>query len=463
MTDLLDSRIESRLEAARAQAGHRYMVISADDHAGPRPSQHFRQYCPPKYLAQFDEFCAEQDALARQRDQIVAEARARIKNGTATVRDLSIDQLGNCRDCAGHYDVNVRLRDMDADGVAAQIIFAGGQNDTEMPWVGFGWNAGPKEQQELKEASYRMWNQWISDFVSAAPDRLLGVMQVPIWNIEAAVREVEWCAEHGLRVVNLHAPRDDYPDYTDPIYDPFWEACSAIGATLATHAGASAPYTRDTPQTKLLYLSEFHWFGNRGLAQLIWGGIFERWPNLKFVLTEQRVDFAPALIRHLNSLYHNRSMQLRPVAETPHGGIIAPDWPADPTENASQVQGLREPGEYWRDHCYLSGSFLAPFEVALRHEVGLGNLLWGTDYPHCEGTWPHTRVAMRHTFASVPEEETRLILGENAVDVYHFDRDKLRAIADRIGPLPEDLRKPVDPEEIPLGQSWAFRQEGNFS
>ena len=61
----------------------------------------------------------------------------------------------------------------------AQAIFAGGQNDTELPWVGFGWNAGPPEQRELKEVSYRMWNHWISDYTSVAPDRFRGVMQIP--------------------------------------------------------------------------------------------------------------------------------------------------------------------------------------------------------------------------------------------------------------------------------------------
>ena len=459
MTDLH----ASSMERARALTGQPYMIISADDHAGPRPSKHFREYCPAKHLAQFDEFCTAQDQLAKERDEMVAASRRRIADGTATVRDLSLDQLGNCRDCAGHHDPHVRLRHMDADGVAAQVIFAGGQNDTELPWVGFGWNAGPPEQRELKEASYRMWNHWISDFTSVAPDRLRGVMQVPIWDVDAAVREVEWGAAAGLRVVNLHAPREDYPDYTDPVYHRFWDACEAVGATLATHAGASAPYARETPQTKLLYLSEFHWFGNRGLAQLIWGGVFERWPGLKFVLTEQRVDFAPSLIRHLDSLYVNRSIQYKPSTEAPDGGIIAPDWPADPVNDPNPVDGLRRPSEYWRDHCYLSGSFLAPFEVALRHEVGIGNLMWGTDYPHCEGTWPHTRVAQRHTFASVPEEEARMILGENAIDVYHLDRATLREVADRIGPRPDELSVPVQQEEIPLGRSWAFRREGNFS
>lgn len=451
------------VERVKSLAGRPYMIVSADDHAGPRPSRFLREYCPAKYLEQFDEFCAEQDALAAERDAEVAAARERIAAGTASVRDLSIDQLGNNRDCAGHYDASVRLADMDADGVAAQVIFAGGQNDTELPWVGFGWNAGPTEADGLRKASYHMWNQWLADYVTAAPERLRGVMQLPIWDIDAAIDELEWCAERGLHVINLHAPREDYPPYVDPVYQRFWDACEAANATLVTHAGASVPYEIDSKAMNLVFLAEFHWFGNRGLTQLILGGVFERNPGLKFVLTEQRADFAPMMMRHLDSLWKNRTIQTKGADEEPAGGIIAPDWPVDPRIDPDPVGGIRLPSEYWRDNCFLSGSFLAPFEVALRHEIGLGNLLWGSDYPHCEGTWPHTSAALRHTFGDVAEDEARLILGENAIDVYHLDQPALREVADRIGPTPDDLRVPVEPDEIPAGRSWAFREEENFT
>lgn len=450
--------------AAALTTGERYLIVSTDDHAGPRPSQYLREYCPSKYLDQFDEYCKEQDALAAQRDALIEESRRRIEAGTATVRDLSLDMLGKNRECQGHHDVNVRLRDMDADGVAAQVIFAGGQNDTELPWVGFGWNAGPSDNDELRRASYRMWNAWLADYIAAAPERLIGVMQIPIWNVEKAVEELYWGAERGLKVVNLHAPRQDYPFYTDLVYEPFWSACEEVGAALATHAGASAPYERNTRKVNLLYLSEMHWYGNRGLPQLIFGGVFDRHPTLKYVLTEQRVDFAPSMIAHLDSLYENRTVQVKGAYDDPAGGIIAPDWPTEPDpSDPDPIYELRRPSEYWRENCFLSGSFLAPFEVKLRHEVGVGNLMWGSDYPHSEGTWPHTDIALRNTFGDVPEHETRMILGENAIGVYGLDRAKLREVADRIGPTPEDLRRPVDPAEIPAGRSWAFRQTGNFS
>jgi hypothetical protein len=105
---------------------------------------------------------------------------------------------------------------------------------------------------------------------------------------------------------------------------------------------------------------------------------------------------------------------------------------------------------------------MAPFEVALRHQVGVANLTWGSDYPHMEGTWPYTRLSLRHTFAGVPEHETRMILGDNAVRAYHLDVDVLRPVADRIGPTPEELNTPLAPGEFPVDRGYAFREHSTF-
>jgi predicted TIM-barrel fold metal-dependent hydrolase len=120
----------------------------------------------------------------------------------------------------------------------------------------------------------------------------------------------------------------------------------------------------------------------------------------------------------------------------------------------------RKPSEYWATNCYIGGSFLAPFEVARRHEIGLHNLMWGADYPHQEGTWPNTLLAIRHAFRDAPEHDARLILGENALHVFDLDRDELRAIADRIGPTPAQIAEPVT--EFPEHRGLAFREYGDF-
>jgi hypothetical protein len=90
------------------------------------------------------------------------------------------------------------------------------------------------------------------------------------------------------------------------------------------------------------------------------------------------------------------------------------------------------------------------------------NLLWGSDYPHTEGTWPNTRLAMRHAFSGLPESDTRLILGENAVVAYRLDANELRTVADRIGPTPQDLSEPLAPQQASAIRSLAFRSAGHW-
>jgi predicted TIM-barrel fold metal-dependent hydrolase len=354
---------------------------------------------------------------------------------------------------------------MDESGVAAEVVFAGGQNFEELPFMGKGWNAGYAGiRSELRTVASEIWNRWLADYVSVAPQRLIGVMQTPVWDVDAAVREIEWGAAHGLGIVNLPAPRADIPAYTDPIYDKLWAACDDVGAVLVTHSGGGEePLGISARRGKFLHITENHWLGNRGLPHLIFGGVFHRHPTLKFVLTEQRVEFVPELLRHLDSVYRAGMCN-----EVTGGGVMpatpfligGPDVDSDP--NSSEALP-KLPSEYWQSNCYLSGSFLAPYEVALRFAVGLQNLMWGSDYPHVEGTWPYTPQAIRHTFAGVPQAETRLILGETAMWVYGLDRNALLDVANRIGPMPKEVATPLSEDELPLDRGGAFRRFGTFA
>ncbi len=435
-----------------------YLVVSSDAHAGPAPELYLRPYCPERHLEAFDAYCREQRKATEELQSFVEDHKAppEAEGMHPTRKELAFEGLARCIACEGHHDPNVHLRDMDESGIAAEVIFAGGQNFEELPFIGLGWNAGPAgTAPELRLLSGQIWNRWMADYVAPAPHRLLGVMQIPIWDIDAAVREVEWGAEHGLRVANLPAPRSDYPAYTDERYEPFWTACEQAQCTLVTHTGGGeTPLGGESP---FLYLVETHWLGNRGIPQLIFGGVFERHPDLHFVSTEQRVDFVPATLKLMDSVY-----DFVTGASNRDDGMV-PTLHVAMTEDVDVVKLPRLPSSYWSSNCAVSGSFLAPFEVALRDEVGVKNLLWGSDYPHVEGTWPHTRVAMRHTFSQVPEREARMILGENALGIYHLDEAKLRAVADRIGPTPEQLSEPLAPEEFPLERSGAFRKVGSFS
>lgn len=150
----------------------------------------------------------------------------------------------------------------------------------------------------------------------------------------------------------------------------------------------------------------------RPMWQLMLGGVFDRHPDLKLVLTEIRADWIPATLRHLDAQYeaHRR------------------DLPA-----------TRKPSEYWQTNCMAGASFIHRAEVEMRHEIGIETINFGRDFPHPEGTWPHTREWLRDAFAGVPEHDARLLLGENLIRFLGLDRDRLVEIARRIGPTVDDV------------------------
>jgi hypothetical protein len=146
--------------------------------------------------------------------------------------------------------------------------------------------------------------------------------------------------------------------------------------------------------------------------QLMLGGVFDRHPNLKLVMSEVRADWLPAVLAHLDALYDR---------------------------HRDQLPAQRRPSEYWRSNCLAGASFMHKAEVEMRHEIGVEQILFGRDYPHPEGTWPNTPDWLRDAFAGVAEDELRLMLGENAIRFFGLDRGPLEAIAERIGPRVVDV------------------------
>ncbi len=434
-----------------------YLVVSGDAHAGPSLDD-LRPYCPAKHVAAFDEFAEEhRRALAAGKGGwsngsiAVAAKQAGEKLDTDVmpeeVRQAGLALIQKIVENPGSVDVHARLADMDADGVAAEVIFAGAQNRQVLPWAG-GIDAGSAViDPELRAVGGHMWNEWIAEFCSAAPERLLGVAQIPIWNIDDAVREVVWAKEHGLRAINLPAPRPDYEPYNrSAVYQPFWSVVEEVGLPLVTHSASGETASGSTGDgATLVHMSEVHWLSRRGLSQIIFGRVFDRHPNLLVGFVEQRGNWVPHTLEELDSTYLG----------IPRNGML-------PLLGAPVDLPSKTPSEYWRSNCFIAASFMAPFEAAMRHETGIDTLMWGTDYPHLEGTWPRTRLAMRNTFAGIPEPEVRAILGTNGARFYGIDEAALAPLVDRIGPTPAELAQPLAPDEFPIYTGLAFREAGAF-
>ena len=150
-------------------------------------------------------------------------------------------------------------------------------------------------------------------------------------------------------------------------------------------------------------------WAQRPFTALLWSGVFEKHPNLKLVFTETGCGWILETLRVLRFKIDN------------------------PIFAHFNKELSLTPEEYFQRNCFIGASFLAPHEIGSRYNIGIDKLMWGSDYPHMEGTWPNTMEKLRETFHDVEETEVRKLLGENAIDVFGFDRALMRKAADRIG------------------------------
>jgi predicted TIM-barrel fold metal-dependent hydrolase len=408
------------------------IVLSSDSHVGPRLEQDLRPYCPSKYLEALDEWTvANKGALTRLRKEIGAGGALDIdgKSTEAVVASRRRTVI-NSR-ATGHYDVHARLRDMNWDGVAVEIIFHGSQNEEPFPLLGIREFLVPYTDLnfELVRVGQRIYNRWLADFVSVEPNRHVGLAYLPMWDVDMAIEELEWAAGAGLRGVNFPAPRVGIAEYDDPVWEPFWSVCEERGMMLCSHVGVPQLRSSGPQVAAISQLEVAGWPSRRGMHRLIFGGVFERHPKLHLILVEQTRGWWTHTMRELDFAY----------------GI--------PTR-ALREQVPRKPSEYMTSNVFVGASFMGPgtAQEAIR-EGYASNVLWGSDYPHGEGTYKYpeyegepsmTRQSIRWAFANCQPEYVRPMLGENGIRAFHLDRDALTKVAARIGPTIGEITTPLD-------------------
>jgi len=414
------------------------VVVSSDGHVAP-PLEVYRDYCPQDRQRDFDDYL---DYVSANRQ---AKSSLSIPTSAQGLKDLD-ERWINTR-APGGYEVHARLRDMDKDGVAGEVIFHGSPGGGPMPFTPLG-ASDLIEDPELVGVGRRMYNRWLADFCSVEPERHIGLAQLPMWDIESAVRELELAADLGLKGVNFPGPRPEITPYEDLAWDPFWSACVDLGMVLANHGGGgvtAAPAIG--PAAQFIYTIESVAMSRVSpIGRFVFSGIFERHPGLKFVQTEQPGWWYPMVLEEFDSQYLAFEHRIS-------------EWLP------------RLPSEYCRTNYFIGASFQsrAEAEGAIR-DGAVNNVMWGSDYPHPEGTFhytedddaePTTRLSMRFTFAGLPGEATKAMLGENAVRVYGCDAAALTEVARRIqAPTLDELAEPVD--EPPSHWSLAFRQHGAY-
>jgi predicted TIM-barrel fold metal-dependent hydrolase len=429
------------------------IIVSADSHAGV-PKQLWTEYLPEAYHDLLPDLWRDCEIYSTSIELLTAG------KGISSFEEHARAHHENWH---GLYDPVLRMADMDREGVAAELIYLGDSRLGDM----FHNVTGRAYSFDAWEAGAKGWNRWAADAFGFAPDRFLVTGAVgPCIDMDASMAELHWIADHNF--VGMYGPgyvhHAAMPPLYDRYWDPYWATCEERGIAVVVHAGYGTEFGQAFGAIEKIYndvaaASEsteydvlmahanavtdeskqfFFDFLNKNIDsrrpmwQMILGGVFDRFPGLKVVLTEIRLDWIPATLDYLDGVYD---------------------------KHLDHLPAARRPSEYWPTNFLAGASFIHKAEVERRHELGVETILFGRDFPHNEGTWPHTAEYLRVAFAGVPEDELRLMLGLNGVRFLGLDETRLAEIAKRIGPSVSDITGDHDvrPEVIE-----SFSNRGGF-
>lgn len=385
-----------------------YLLITADTHAGGSHEQ-YRDYLDPNYRARFDEW------------------RGGYKNPSQA-------HYGNKK--KRNWDLDIRTDDQNSQGVVGEVVFP----NTVPPFFNQSIVTArpPKpEEYELTLAGIRAHNRWLKDFCAEDPDRRAGIGLILPNDFDEAIKDIEFIAKAGLRggVMLPLIP----PDCTwlKQLYDPAWDRVFAAiqdhGLVMNQHSGQGSPDYGDSMVGQALWVTEVTYYCQAGFRHLIMSGVFEKFPQLKYVLTESGCAWAPPLLDQMDRIH--QGMSAGAIGELNYG---------------DQQWVLSEPPSYYaKQNVWYGASFPSKADLAGIDRIGVDKVLWGNDYPHYEGTFPYNLESLRLTFDQVPEEHRRKILGLNAAEVYNFDVEKLLPLAKQFGPTPQQVNQALRKEDIP--------------
>ena len=399
----------------------RLIVVSSDCHAG-LPPEKYRDYLDPKHREMFDVALPIATALTEK-----SEATFLLKEINDQWREGIEDKL------EGSWHYQKRIEMLDGDGIASEIIFPDGVTERNTPPFGAGLSLPTKDVvPELQWAGARAHNRWLSELCSADTERHFGVAVCPLlWDVEEAVKEVRWASENGLRGIMIPLLTSGFEPYHHPKYNPFWQACEDLGIVICLHSAAAPmadffgegfPETEqsDYPGAVGVYVSEVFFWTYRPIISMLWGGVFERFPKLRASITETGTGWMVNPMLHM--LEHHYS-------ETHFSAKLG-----DYRSHLSM-----SPVDYFRRNCAIGASVMPRSDAEKYRDIGVGQMMWGSDYPHPEGAWPNTVASMLESFKGLPGQDVEEMLGGNAIDFYGLDREKLQSVADRIGPMRSDF------------------------
>ncbi len=403
----------------------RYVMISQDCHAGA-PWFIYRKYLDPQYREEYDRWVSKIADSPAGFDQEELKSVKPMQFATmseARQREY-LEGMERSMGHVGNWDPDVRARELDREGIAGEVVFCDGSQKNYPPFgIGFQTRGLPPTSPELQMAGCRAHNRWLAEFCQTNKGRHAGIAMVTMEDIDETVAEIRWARKNGL-FGGIHLPAlrlnttGEENFWHHPRYEPVWSVCEELSMPLNTHATSTGVVYGGS---HLVGMAENAWTTYRPFWVLLWGGVFERHPKLMFCPTESG---------GMQVLWFNAYCD----------DYIARFRRPELVKEAISMK----PSEYWKRQCFVGASAHSTRnEIDARHQIGVKNIMWGSDYPHPEGTWPASIERTRELFAGVPEDEVSLMIGGNTARVYGFDMDLMNRVAAKIGPKITDISGPA--------------------
>jgi predicted TIM-barrel fold metal-dependent hydrolase len=289
----------------------------------------------------------------------------------------------------GCYDPVARLADMEIDGVWASLCFP---NFTR--FAGHRFLFG--KDRELSLLCIKAYNDFIVDeWCAAAPGRLIPMAILPLWDVAAAVDEMDRLAPKGLKAVAFSENPVvlGLPSVHTDHWDPLWAAVEAADVPVCMHIGSSSVMLTSSPEAPSSVM--FTMFGVNSMvafADWVFSGVFDRFPGMRAVLSEGGAGWIPYMVERAEKTF----------------GFLG-------TASGSQ----RPPAEVFREHMYAC-MVTDAFAMRSLDDIGVDNLMWESDYPHNDGMFPYSRKVLEDSMANVPDADAVKIGHDNAARVFRL-------------------------------------------
>ena len=365
----------------RPHASNKYFIVSADCHV-QEPNDFLSARMPARYQDRLPGIVLGGDGSKMQKTEGFRPIR--LNSIKFEGEDLERSESGRTPE--------ERLAALERDGVDCEILFP---NKGLTVWA--------TPDSEFSQAMCRAWNDWAWETFGPYNARLSPMACIAAGDIEGSIKEVQRVARLGFRGLALPckpvwgAPDHEHPNYNLPEFEPLWAAIQDADLPMTFHVstGRDPRTARGHGGAVINYAVHSLAPTMEPLINLCASGVIERFPKLRFGSIEAGIGWVPWALTAMDEAYHKHHMWVRP-----------------------KLQNL--PSDYFRSNGFASFGEDRP-GLSLMREFGLAdNFLWANDFPHHEGTWPHSAAAIERTMGELTDTDRAKVLGLNAVRIFKF-------------------------------------------